>query len=279
MSTTPADPVPSIREADATGEVAALYDDIRATLGVPVVNLIWRHLAIFPGGLGWAWEALKPVYASGAIAAEAAALRDGLQVPVLSGLSGAALTAAGLASKDIAQIRMILDSYERSNAMNIVALAALAARLEGVSASSEPAHALVTVASGVKGKMPPLLSLDEMPQDVRTLVEGLNAVGGRAEILASMYRHLANWPPYLALISVLVTPVSADGRLEPIIQGVITEGRRRAARLAGRLATPQVGLAPGVESGMRGALNQFIDGPIGKMIAVVPLIRQAMPAD
>ena len=46
-----ADPVPSIREADATGDIAVLYDDIRATLGVPVVNLIWRHLAVLPGGL------------------------------------------------------------------------------------------------------------------------------------------------------------------------------------------------------------------------------------
>lgn len=277
MSTASADPVPSIREADATGEIAELYDDIRSTLGVPVVNLIWRHLAIFPGGLGWAWEALKPVYASGAIAAEAAALRAGLEVPVLDGLSAAALSAAGLSSSDVSQIRMILESYERSNAMNIVALSALAARLEGVSASGVPAPALAAVAPGVEGKMPPLLTLDEMTQDVRALVEALNAVGGRAEILASMYRHLANWPPYLALISVLVTPVSVDGRLEPIIQGVITEGRRRAAQLAGRLATPQVPLAPEVEAEMKASLNQFIDGPIGKMIAVVPLISQAMP--
>ena len=29
---------------------------------------------------------------------------------------------------------------------------------------------------------------------------------------------------------------------------------------------------------MRTALTQFTDGPIGKMIAIVPLIRQAMPA-
>ena len=54
-----ADPVPSIREADATGDIAVLYDDIRATLGVPVVNLIWRHLAVLPGGLSWAWATLN----------------------------------------------------------------------------------------------------------------------------------------------------------------------------------------------------------------------------
>ena len=46
------DPVPAIREADATGAVAAIFADIRAVFGVGVVNLIWRHLAVFPGGSG-----------------------------------------------------------------------------------------------------------------------------------------------------------------------------------------------------------------------------------
>ena len=101
MANTSGDPVPAIAEADATGEIAALYADIRATLGVPVVNLIWRHLATFPGGLSWAWRSLKPLYASGAIAAEAAALRAGLSVPALAGLSRPTLAAAGLSNADL----------------------------------------------------------------------------------------------------------------------------------------------------------------------------------
>lgn len=277
MTSTAADPVPSIREADATGEIGALYEDIRATLGVPVVNLIWRHLAIFPGGLAWAWESLKPLYASGAIAAEAAALRDGIEVPTLPGLTSSVLAAAGLGAADIARIRMILASYERSNAMNIVALGALLARLEGTTAQKEATAAGGQTDESVEGTMPPLLTLDEMSPEVRTLVEAMNGVGGRTKILASMYRHLANWPPYLALLSVLLAPYAAEGRLEPVILGVIAEGRRRAAALAGDLATPDTALDAKSEADMRAALNRFIDGPIGKMIAVVPLIQQAMP--
>ncbi|MDD9907539.1 MAG: hypothetical protein OXT06_28515 [Rhodospirillaceae bacterium] len=277
MSNPSADPVPSIREADATGDIAALYDDIRATLGVPVVNLIWRHLAMFPGGLDWAWTALKPLYASGAITAEAAALRDGLAVPTLPGLTGPALSVAGLTPDDISQIDMILASYEQSNAMNIIALGALAAYLDGTGAAQASVSDVPLSAPPVEGTMPPLLTLDEMSPDVRALVEALNTVGGRAEILASMYRHLANWPPYLGLLSALVTPVDRDGRLEPVILGVIAEGRRRASGLAGALAIPEKRLEASVEDDMRAALNRFIDGPIGKMIAVVPLIKQAMP--
>ncbi len=278
MNISSADSVPSIREADATGEVAALYSDIRATLGVPVVNLIWRHLAVFPGGLQWAWESLKPLYGSGAIMAEASALRDGLEIPALPGLTTSSLAALGLGSSDVVRISMILSAYERSNAMNMIALAALLARLEGTETQQDSTARSSASEAVVKGEMPPLLALDEMEPHVRALVEALNAVGGRTEILASMYRHLANWPPYLSVVSALITPFAADGRLEPLILGVIAEGRRRAAALSGSLAEPE--RQPSGEGGeaLRAALAQFIDGPIGKMIAVVPLIKRAMPA-
>ena len=61
------DPVPAIPEADATCEIAAIYGDIRETLGVPVVNLIWRHLATMPDALPWTWSVVRPIYASGAV--------------------------------------------------------------------------------------------------------------------------------------------------------------------------------------------------------------------
>ena len=45
------DPFPAIAEASAAGETADLFADIRATVGVRVVNLVWRHLAT-PDGAG-----------------------------------------------------------------------------------------------------------------------------------------------------------------------------------------------------------------------------------
>ncbi len=61
MCTAAADPIPAIREEDATGDVAAIFGDLRATLGIPLVNLIWRHLATIPGGLAWVWTLVKPL--------------------------------------------------------------------------------------------------------------------------------------------------------------------------------------------------------------------------
>ena len=59
------DPFPAVAEAEATGETAALFADIRATVGVRVVNLVWRHLATMDGALPWAWGAVKPLYLAG----------------------------------------------------------------------------------------------------------------------------------------------------------------------------------------------------------------------
>ena len=73
------DPVVAITERDATGVTAAIYADIRAVLGVGVVNLIWRHLATMPGALPWAWETVRPLYVSGALITGAVGFRADLE--------------------------------------------------------------------------------------------------------------------------------------------------------------------------------------------------------
>jgi hypothetical protein len=277
MGNPSADPVPAITEADATGDVAALYADIRATLGVQVVNLIWRHLATFPNGLPWAWETLKPLYASGAIGAEAAALRSGLEIPALVGLTTPALAAANLSENDLKGINTILQSYERSNAMNMIAIGALSAQLEGQTGSKQSAPTPPVKEAPIDGSLPVLLTLDAMTPAVRALVEDLNRLGNRDAILASMYRHLAHWPAYLALLHVLIAPLNASGRLEPLIKSVIADAQNRAAQIASGLEHSSSLLPTDVKKDVHIALGQFFHGPLGKMIAIVPVIRAAMP--
>ena len=274
MTHTSGDPVSAIAEADATGSIAELYSDIRITLGVPVVNLIWRHLATFPGALLWAWNSLRPVYDSGAISAQAAALRADLKIPPLPRLSGHALTAVGLDENDMARIEMVQKSYERSNAMNMVAQGALLARLEGRSESASKILS-ASIEQPIEGEMPELLTLDRMPPHVAAIVTDLNRIGRRDEILASMYRHLAHWPAYLALIHAIMASYDASGRLEPLIEGAVADGRRRGAQVAQGLDTSNR-LDPSVEAEVCAAIRKFIDEPIGKMITVVPLIRASL---
>ncbi|MCC7271377.1 MAG: carboxymuconolactone decarboxylase family protein [Alphaproteobacteria bacterium] len=53
--------------ADAGPDVRAVYDDIKATRGVPDVNNFWKMAAHHPATLRRTWESLKEVMAPGAI--------------------------------------------------------------------------------------------------------------------------------------------------------------------------------------------------------------------
>ena len=109
------DPVPAVIEAAATGETAEIFADIRRVLGVEVVNLIWRHLATIPGTLPCVWGMLRPLYLDGAVATEAAALHDDLELPRLPPFPPELLAAVDLVGGDLATIRNILAAYHRTN--------------------------------------------------------------------------------------------------------------------------------------------------------------------
>ncbi len=276
---TSGDPVPSIPEANATGEIAALYADIRQTLGVPLVNLIWRNLATVPGALDWAWTTLKPVYEDGGIQAEARALRVGLSLPEVTALSPSALSEAGLSKTDLTTIGTILDTYERSNPLNLVAIGALLVVLQGRSGDAPAAAPADHDAEPpVSGDLPTLLSFDDMTAETADLARAVNALGarGRTHIMVSMPRHLAHWPAYLDLYKSVIAPLDEDGRLAASIDAVIADGRSRGALLAPRLAA-----ASEPQGAARAAtvatLEDFYENAISRMIPVVGLLKKAMP--
>ena len=104
------DPIPAIRESQATGEIAELFADIRETLGVAAINLVWRHIATLDGGLRWAWGATKPLYASGAAEAASDELLENLVLPKLPALTGPVLAVAGVDARDRAVFTPNLDT-------------------------------------------------------------------------------------------------------------------------------------------------------------------------
>ena len=53
--------VPPVVEAEATGRVRAIFDDIKATKGLDAVPRFWRVLATDPANLDRVWAQLKAV--------------------------------------------------------------------------------------------------------------------------------------------------------------------------------------------------------------------------
>ena len=63
----PMSAVEPIHYADASPEVRAVYDDIKASRQVPDVNNFWKYLAHDPKTLRRTWESVKEVMAPGAL--------------------------------------------------------------------------------------------------------------------------------------------------------------------------------------------------------------------
>jgi hypothetical protein len=246
------DPVPAITEAAATGETAAIFADIRQVLGVDVVNLIWRHLATMDGALPWAWQALRPLYADGSVIGQAIALRRDLALPPVPPIQAEVFAALGLRPVDMAAVRGVLSAYDHTNGMAVVALTALRGRLDGrVPAGIKPAEP-TPVAEAARIALPKLLDLAGMQPETATLVTALNGFGTRRSgaVLASMYRHLAHWPSYLAFAWLLLAPMDGDGRLAVAIDEGPARGaipRRRVAGATDRSGSPAAAGAGGLD--------------------------------
>jgi len=272
------DPVPAITEKDATGEVAELYADIRRTLGIPLVNLIWRNLATMPGALAWAWLSVKPLYESGQIRNEALALIDAQRLPELPQLPHATLRAVGVDAQAEGAIRGILKSYDRSNPLNLVAHCALLAILRNERADKSVRPAPEKPQTAIDVTLPALVNLHETSVETAELVRAVNRLGarGRDHILVSMPRHLAHWPGFLALYWALIAPLDTDGELHRCIDTVLADGRARGARLASAIRQTS---QPPEESrdAIEATLDDFCCNAISRMIPVVSLLKQAMP--
>ena len=273
------DPVIAITERNAHGSVADFYEDIRSTLKVPVVNLIWRHLATIPGSLEWCWSSLKPSYESNAVNVEASVLRDKVYTSVDTTLTEFCLQSAGISNTDLNSIKVVLHSYYRSNAMNLVSLSALRSKLNGLDSTNDVTltkmKGVVTCIS-VDGNMPPLIPLCDMPNHVKDLVIEINKIGGREKILPSMYRHLANWPSFLSLIYLLLMPLEKEGILEQNIKLGLEQAHVGGLNLSQNIPDNLPIISEEAELQTKVALDQFVNGPIGKMTPIVPLILSAM---
>lgn len=278
------DPIPAVTEADARGETARLFADIRDVLGVRVVNLIFRHVTTLPGALEWSWGALRPLYVSGAVEAGAGRLAAGLALPRTASITRERLRGAGVDETAERAIVRILDSYNRSNAMNLVALTGLLEWLRagapergGIRAGARDMGALP---APVAEPLPPLLALADMPPATRALVVELNRIGERGDgrVMATMYRQLAHWPGYIGLVAEILRPLAAAGQFAPLVDDTLARARAASAAL-GPWTTPSVDIPQGeVRRALEQALSDFTSNTIARMVPVARVLRVAMPA-
>ena len=206
-------------------------------MGVGMVNLIYRHMATMPDCLPWAWAALRPLFASGDFRRAAEAMVAALDLPPAPPVPRRALRVVGVDEKSEGTIRRIIGDYNRGNSLNIFAMAALrhwiqAGAPDGAAptaggASPEPA-----------ADLPPIVPLDGMAPDLGNLVVELSAPIAPSDhpMIPSLYRHLARWPGFLALIAAPLLQATAGDMVGAQAEAARARGEAAAPDLAARLS-------------------------------------------
>ena len=176
----------------------------------------------------------------------------------------------------MAAIRDVLSAYDHTNGMAVVALTALRGRLDGRVPAGVKAAEPTPVATAARIALPKLLDLSAMQPETAALVTALNGFGTRrpGAVLASMYRHLAHWPSYLAFAWLLLAPMDGDGRLAAAIdqaqRAVQSHADGLLVRLIGQAAPPPPALAAWISA----AVEPFVGDVIVKMLVICAFLRR-----
>lgn len=220
------DPVSAPAESEATGATAEVFADIRASMSIPLVTSIWRVLAGITGTLTAMWDLAGPIVHTGQPDASLVRLRDEVVWPLPSeALAGSAR------KREVAQARTIVGAYTRSNTLSLLSLSALVTEAVG-----EPAVLTVPAPPGPWPELPPLRVRDEIDPDTWALIERVNLIGSTADQpgVATLWRHLAEWPELLAAIERGLGQLQDDGGYATALsatQSIVAEEAGRLAHL------------------------------------------------
>jgi hypothetical protein len=281
MSSVTAQPqalLPELHEAQATGRIAQIYDEIRRFSGVPYVSSLQRYLATLPGVLDWAWTALRPAMASGAIPETGWRLaRDIRLPPPARPVSSALVRQWGIDASGLIAIRNIAANFVRVAPVNLVMGACLRCVLTGATPSGTGFAA---------GWMPPA-PLPAMPGNVdpATLPDAERAVLMRfateldgSPFIPALYRQVAHWPAALAWLADELGPRFAAPGTAAMRSAFQTAARSEAPAIVARLPGLPPGEPPDAETVRRvlAAVDRYAETS-PEMTAFGQLMLDALP--
>lgn len=258
-----------IPETAASGSTAEVYRDIRRVLAVPLVNLVYRHLATFPGLLADAWwRDLRLNLKSAVITSLPPALGETAEDVDATSIPLAALLAIGVDEDERERARATLDVYARANTRNLVAVIAL---LDGAPGTAhDPVD--VNLNETEESVAPfPIVQLSELDAPVLALLGEMGSAiagPGAGVFVPSLLRHFADRPALLALFWTVLQPALAGGKLEQAASRIDSRARAVAAELPFPVSRLD-------HADARASLERFALA-IPRMIVVETLLRRSV---
>ena len=272
--------LPELQEMDAPPEIRDIYEEVRQLTGVPMVALIWRHLATLPGVLPDVWSSLAPILRSGLLQETAWQIAGTARIQPLTRLTPAKLAKLRVTTSDRTAIETVLDAYNRANPVNMLCVYTLFARLMRPDGQALAPDFILWGAPPAIGALPRMYPPGEIPIELRQALEELSSpetAGALAQgnlAIPSLYRHLVPWPDYIAWIARSLKPYAQDGRLTQSVTAIRAGMAREAESLVVHVP-PALALQAHPEA--KTALTRF-SSLIPEMIAVGRLLKDALPA-
>ena len=280
----PATFLPEQPEAQASAAVQVIYAQIRRAAGVPMVALIFRHLATLPGAIQWAWSVIGPPLAQGQLQRWAWAMEDKLDLAPALPVSPQGLRHLGITEEAVGEMARLSLAYGRANPVNLLALRLIALRLQDGGNAAAPMLAPSAAQLGASepwqppaalGPLLPMIDLHKAPPELMALLQSLSQRGRAvpdAAFVPSYYRQLASRPPLLALASLIVPPAFA--RIDAAAEQLRQQASVHAAEMA-RLWPAPAPCSPELRHPMLAAVEVFTER-IPEMIAVVALLQRTL---
>lgn len=198
-----------VAESAAQGRVAEVYAQLRRSCGVPYVSSLQRFLAARPEWLIWCWDAVGPGFEAGWIPAAGWRAAEGLEVPALAPIPGAALREWGVGGQDLSAIANVCDNFIRVSPVNLM-FSGIARRLLAGERPRQTATEQAVPAPAPLPPMPDMAPLESLSPDVKSLLDRLGTEVDGERFVPALYRLLASWPGFLAHASVVLQPLFDD---------------------------------------------------------------------
>jgi len=269
-------PLAEVREDEAMGETAAIYNQLRQATGVPLVNLIWRHAASMTGMLPWAWDMVVPALRSGAVAAAVQRLSKAVPLPPLP---AADPVRDGMQLADLGRILDLVETYNRGNLTNLVLLTALRKQLEEGPAAQRAKPGPPAAPPRMLPPVPPIPRLDSLPPELAAAVQRLAARHGASAkgVIPSLYLHLALWPPAVEALprwlGDALTPEGIARGRDAAVAAAAAEAQAIHAML-GDIPAPEIATTQ-----LLPALRTFTSEVIPAMVPVGLALRKVLAGD
>ncbi len=192
-----------VREDEASPAIRECFDEITATLGFPVVNVIFRAFARYPRFLALSWDLLKPNVLTQDLFDKTQVLRRHAQQTVRERLGVADLRAVlrlrGSSDDAIGRVRTVLDFVLYCDPFLLLIASALQSSLSGHPLPGKPwAHLLPLHTNPTRFQELPLVEIEEAPPAVREAY-GEIMRAHETSFVPTDYRALGRFPECLGV--------------------------------------------------------------------------------